>query len=168
MSIFDDGDEQVVEELESDIKSKFSDNFDNLRKDINSVELMLSSIHKHIMVLEAQITQIEATIKNAATSGADKGKLYQILNKAQELLSSYYDNYNRFAETKYKYRKEQNDLNYKVVRMIEIEMRNVKNLMPSHFELLEMMKSFQFENKTGTNKIIDDLDIINSDPTYEL
>lgn len=166
MSIFENDDDDV--ELESDIKVKFNDNFDNLRKDINSIELMISSIHKHIMVLEAQITQIEATIKNAATNGADKGKLYQILNRVQELLTSYYDSYNRFAETKYKYRKEQNELNYKVIRMIEIEMKNVKNLMPSHLELLEMMKSFQFDTKSGSNKIIEDLKIINSDPTYEL
>lgn len=161
MSILDDDN---IEE-EGPIKLKFNDNFDNLRKDINTVELMLSSIQKHILVLEAQITSIEAAIKQATP--ADKGKFYQILNRAQELLSSYYDNFNRFSETKYKYRKEQDELNYKVVRLIEVELKSLKT-NPSNMELLETLKGFQFENGQTKNKLQLELEEMNNDPTYEL
>jgi len=169
MTNFLDDDELEETILPSDtIESKFEDNVDNLRKDINNIELMLSQIQKHIMVIEAQITQIELILKNKNTQGSDKPKLYQILSKSQELLSMYYDNYNRFAETKYKYRKEQNDLNYKVIKLIEVEMKNLKNLMPSQLELLETMKGLQFGNSETKNTIQEELEAINSDPIYEL
>jgi septal ring factor EnvC (AmiA/AmiB activator) len=167
-SLLDDDDVEETVQVVDNVESKFDDNADNLRKDINNIELMLSSIQKHLMVIEAQIGQIESLIKNKSTPPGDKPKLYQVLSKSQELLSMYYDNYNRFAETKYKYRKEQNDLNYKVIKLIEVEMKNLKTVMPSHLELLETMKGLQFSSPEVKNSIEEELAAINSDPIYEV
>ena len=48
--------------------------------------------------------------------------MYVILNKTLELLPLYHSNQQRFLDLKFKYRKEQDDMKYKIVRMINIEL----------------------------------------------
>jgi MinD-like ATPase involved in chromosome partitioning or flagellar assembly len=156
-----------IETNQANVSDKFDSNFDNLRQDINTIDLMLSSLHKHILVLESQQTSIENAIKTANQTGADKTKLYGILNRIQDLLSRYYDNYNRFSETKYKYRKEQNELNFKVTRLLEIELREL-NKGTNANELNELLKSLHYKKNSQPSELEHELDELQNDPLYEI
>jgi len=135
----------------------FDINFNNLQTDINSVELILDSIQKHIVILESQISHIQNIIKNPNTQSSDKPKLYNSLNNGQEMLSKYYDNYNKYLETRYKYRKEQNELKLKTIKL-ETE---VSSGVKSNTELSDMLKQFSNYKSNFT----EDLD---SDPLYTI
>jgi len=156
-----------IETNQANVSDKFDSNFDNLRQDINTIDLMLSSLQKHILVLESQQTSIENAIKTANQTGADKTKLYGILNRIQDLLSRYYDNYNRFSETKYKYRKEQNELNFKVTRLLEIELREL-NKGTNANELNELLKSLHYKKNSQPSELEHELDELQNDPLYEI
>ncbi len=134
---------------------EFDPNLNNLRTDINAIDLMLSSIQRHITVLESQLSAIQHILKNPNTPSGDKAKLYAGLNNAQELLSRYYDNYNRYLETKYKYRKEQNELGYK---LIKLEIDSNDPTLKNNNELSEMLKVL------SNNKLTN----LDDDPLYTI
>jgi hypothetical protein len=153
------------------ITPKFISENENLQQDIIQLDLQISSIQKHIITLESTIIAVEQALNNPANKGNpsfDRNKLYAILNKTLEILSMYHSNQQRFLDLKFKYRKEQDDLKYKIVRMISIELEQFNKHSQSNMEVLETLKNFNFSDKNNTSKLIEEMDKINNDPIYEL
>lgn len=153
------------------ITPKFSSETENLNQDISYLDMQISSIQKHIITLESTIIAVEQALNNPANknnAAFDRNKLYGVLNKTLEILSLYHSNQQRFLDLKFKYRKEQDDLKYKIVRMINIELEQFNKHSQSNMEVLETLKNFNFSDKNNTNKLIEELDKINSDPIYEI
>ncbi len=159
---FDDGDV---------ITPKFIDETKNLGTDISYLDMQISSLQKHVVTLESTISSIEQALNNKNNQNNpnfDRNKLYGILNKTLEILSLFHSNQQRFLDLKFKYRKEQDDLKYKIVRMINIELEQFNKHSQSNMEVLETLKNFNFNDKNNTNKLFDEIEKINSDPRYEL
>ena len=166
MNILDDPSDNDDFISDTNIEAQFDDNSLQLVNDIIDIDRTISNVKKHILTIESSMSSIESSIQNnKQLTPADKSKLFQVINKLAETLNLYYTSLQRFMDLKYKYRTEQNALKYKVIRLINVELKdlNSKKQM-SNMELLELMKKYQ--NDAGS--IVGDISIINDDPLYKL
>lgn len=153
------------------ITPKFTDEIQNLSSDINYLDLQVSAVQKHILTLESTINFIEQSLNNPTNKNNpnfDRNKLYGILNKTLEILSLFQSNQQRFLDLKYKYRKEQDDLKYRIVRMINIELEQFNRHNQSNMEVLETLRNFNFTDPNNKKKLLDEIESLNSNPLYEL
>lgn len=150
------------------LEFKFKPEQGNLDKDIIYLDLQITGIQKHIILLESTISSIEQALNNKANPNIDRSKYFNILNKTIELLALYHGNVQRFLDLKFKYRKEQGDLKFKVVRMINIELRSVEKNTSQYSDVLDVLKNFNFDDKNNSNKLLSEIEDINNNPIYEL
>lgn len=153
------------------ISPKFTNEIENLNTDISYLDIQISAVQKHIITLESTITYIEQSLNNPSNKNNpnfDRTKLYNILNKTLEILSYYHSNQQKFLDLKYKYRKEQDDLKYKIVRMINIELEQFNKHSQSNMEVLETLRNFNFNDPNNKKKLIEEIESLNSNPLYEL
>jgi hypothetical protein len=161
--IFDNNSDDVI-------TPKFTSELSNLNTDITYLDMQISSVQKHILALESTIAVIEQALNNPQNKNNpnfDKTKMYGVLNKTLEILSLYHSNQQRFLDLKHKYRKEQDDLKYKIVRMINIELEQFNRHNQSNMEVLETLRNFNFNDPNNKKKLLDEIESINSDPLYE-
>lgn len=160
--------EEEIEDNSNQLEDKFKPEHTNLNKDINYLDLQISGIQKHIILLESTISSIEQALNNKSNPNIDRSKYFGILNKTIELLALYHGSVSKFLDLKFKYRKEQDDLKFKVVRMINIELESAKKNNSQYSDVLDILKNFNFEDKTTTNKLLKEIEDINNNPIYEL
>lgn len=163
-------DENVIDQGDT-ISPQFEKSYENLDTDIKYLDMQISSLQKHILGLESTISIIEQTLNNPVNKNNptfDKAKLYGVLNKTLEILPLYHSNQQRFLDLKFKYRKEQDDLKYKIVRMINLEIEQFSKNSQSNAEVLETLKNFNFNDPNIKAKLFQDIGDINNDPIYEL
>ena len=86
-----------------EIEKYYKENLNNLKNDIDNIDMKCDRIESHILSLELNINRIESLIQN--TQGPDKGKLYAVLNATLSLLNEYHKTQNTFLDLKFKYRK---------------------------------------------------------------
>lgn len=156
------------------IKKQFETNFKNLELDITHIDLRLSHIQKFVVNFEGQVDQLRNIIKNTSDP-AKKASLYAILNNSIELNARYEEIYIKCLDLKQKYRHNQSDLNYKMVRLIELELSKVKeeenSLTPGRLAQMVNELSSVVNNQTNThssNILIDDISSIQNDPKYRI
>jgi len=117
-------DENFVDDLgknQNKIRDEFKGRFKNLDIDIEHLDNRAAHIQKFIFNMETQVDNIKTLIKNEKNPGK-KGNYYGLMNSAIEINARYEDLYLKCLDIKYKYRKEQNDLNTKIARMAEIDL----------------------------------------------
>lgn len=159
----------------AEIKKQFETTVNNLDTDISHIDLRLSHIQKFIINFEGQIDQIRTIIKNT-TDPSKKASLYGILNNSIELNARYEEIYIKCLDLKQKYRKDQSDLNYKVVKLIELELSKIKeeeeSLTPGR--LAQMVNelsstiSKQSNNDPTDPSLLNDISSIQEDPKYKI
>jgi predicted nucleic acid-binding Zn-ribbon protein len=150
------------------LEDKFKPEYGNLEKDITYLDLQISGVQKHIILLESTISSIEQLLNNKSNPNIDRSKFYNVLNKTIELLAAYHSNVQRFLDLKFKYRKEQDDLKFRIVRMINIELESTKKNNNQYSDMLETLKNFNFDDKNAMGSLKSEIDSINNDPIYEM
>lgn len=167
----DSADSDLFNDTDNEIELKFTNETENLHKDINSLDFQISSIQKHVIVLESTLTAIEQALNNPANKtnpNFDRGRYYGILNKTLEILALYHSNLQRFLDLKFKYRKEQDEFKFKIVRLINIELAQFSKSNTSNNEILEMLKKFNFSDQSSTNKLASEIEKLSENPLYDL
>jgi len=137
--------------------------------------MRLAHINKFIVNLETQVNNLRALIAND-TNPAKRGSYYTLMNTCVELNARYEDLYLRCLDIKFKYRKEQDDLNHKVKKMTNIELPRAK-LDPTgtgdmtSVRLSQLLKDLASKLE-GTDKkanaIFDTLTELETDPEYKV
>jgi len=107
------------------IESEFEDKYQNLKDDIESVDARMLHINKFIVNLETQVNNIRALIANDENPNK-RGSYYTLMNTCIELNARYEELYLKCLDIKFKYRKEQGDLSYKVKKMSHIDIPRMK------------------------------------------
>lgn len=161
----------MFENKDESLESQFVEEGENLVMDIKYLDMQISSVQKHIVSLESTISMIEQQLNNPVNKNNptfDKSKMYVILNKTLELLPLYHSNQQRFLDLKFKYRKEQDDMKYKIVRMINIELEQFNKHNQSNADVLETLKKFNFSDVNSKDELFREIQMINDDPIYEL
>jgi hypothetical protein len=173
-NLSEDNDMDNFESNNLSIKKQFETNFKNLELDITHIDLRLSHIQKFIVNFEGQVDQLRNIIKNTSDP-SKKASLYAILNNSIELNARYEEIYIKCLDLKQKYRHNQSDLNYKTVRLIELELSKVKeeenSLTPGR--LAQMVNELSSvvntqSNNHSSNILIDDISSIQNDPKYRI
>jgi len=132
-----------------DINS-LDDNFSNLNDDIVSIDIKLSEVDQLLLDLKNTVSRTQAAIRTAKAN--DKGPLYRVINTTMELMSSFYQTHQRFAELKYRYRKEQDDLTFKTAHFIQIELRKIESQADaSHFDVIDVLKKIASMDKSSVD-----------------
>jgi hypothetical protein len=165
----DTDDESLLINTDHELEIKFEPERENLAKDISTLDIQISNIQKHIVVLESTINSIEQALNNPANKGNtqfDRPKFIGALNKTLEILALYHGNYQRFYDLKYKYRKEQDDLKFRVVRLVNVELEATKGT--SNSDLIDVLRRIDFNDPKSSSKIVDEINKVNKDPDYEL
>jgi hypothetical protein len=160
--------EEITSSDDSALEVKFKPEHNNLDKDITYLDLQISGIQKHIILLESTVSSVEQALNNKSNPNVDRTKYFAVLNKTLELLALYHGNVQRFLDLKFKYRKEQGELKFKIVRMINIELESTKKNNNQYSDVLEVLKNFNFDDKSSTNKLIGEIEDVNNNPLYEL
>ena len=159
------------------IEDSFSDHLINLDMDIDHLDLKLQSIQRHITTLEAGSIRIETMINNAnnpvSTQKVNKSHLYKLLNETLELLAVFEDRYARYSELKFRYRKEQDDLTYKITHLTRVDMKQDRNSELSYIQLIKMFKNLEISIDKDTNPAVQEelqvsLSSIEEDPDYKI
>lgn len=107
------------------LNSKFKDKFENLERDVNHVDARMKHINDFVINLETQVNNLRALIANDDNS-SKRGHYYTLMNTCVELNARYEELYLKCLDIKFKYRKEQDDLQYKVKKMVHIELPRLK------------------------------------------
>jgi len=159
----------------TEIRKQFESTVSNLEVDISHIDLRLSHIQKFIVNFEGQIDQIRNIIKNTSDA-SKKASLYGILNNSIELNARYEEIYIKCLDLKQKYRRDQSDLNYKIVKLIELELSKIKeeeeSLTPGR--LAQMVNELSSTINKQSNREPEDTDLINDissihdDPKYKI
>jgi hypothetical protein len=176
-NLSDDDDDKELKYNKSSIKKQFSENFNNLELDISHIDLRLSHIQKFIVSFEGQIEQLKTIIKNTSDP-TKKSNLYAVLNNSIELNVRYEEIYIKCLDLKQKYRHNQSDLNYKVIRMIELELSKIKEeeetLSPGRLAQMVNELSAVIHNKSNSlnsitsEELVNDITSIQNDPKYRI
>ena len=159
----------------TNIKKQFESTVNALDVDVSHIDLRLSHIQKFIINFEGQIDQIKSIIKNTSDP-SKKSNLYGVLNNSIELNAKYEEIYIKCLDLKQRYRKEQSDLNYKIVKLIEFEMSKIKeeeqSLTPGRLaQMVNELSSTinkQTNNLSENNNLITDISAIHNDPKYKI
>jgi len=169
--------EDEIKDVKTEVKKQFLETFENLDRDISHIDLRLSHIQKFIVNFESQIDQLRNIIKNTTDSNK-KSNLYTILNNSIELNARYEEIYIRCLDLKQKYRKEQSEANYKVVRLMEIELNKIgiddTQLTPGRLaqmlnELSSAVNKKQDERSPSiADDLIGDISALQNDPKYRI
>jgi len=166
--------EDDIEKNQSKIRNEFEVRFKNLEIDIEHIDSRLSHIQKFVINMETQVDNIKNLIKLEKHPGK-KGNYFGLMNTAIEINAKYEDLYLKCLDIKYKYRKEQNDLNVRISRMAEIELPkagiNTSEDILSPGKLAKMISDLTTaisKNDTAANDLTDSLLAVNENPEYNL
>jgi len=107
------------------LNDKFQEKFDNLARDVDHVDARMKHINDFVINLETQVNNLRALIANDDNS-SKRGHYYTLMNTCVELNARYEELYLKCLDIKFKYRKEQDDLQYKVKKMVHIELQRIK------------------------------------------
>ncbi|MBC8427432.1 MAG: hypothetical protein H8D97_00925 [Proteobacteria bacterium] len=160
----DEGDEDNSSE------NQFKDNFGNLTYDINYIDNKIQNIQGHISILENKLNMVQQSIQNAHKqqnnpNSIDISKLYNAFNKMYELLSLFQKTEQTYLDLKFKYRNEQNDLKYKLVRMDEIDKKRITEMEGiSNTDIISALGNL-LDNQTSKENTIKELE---DDPKYKI
>lgn len=148
-------------------EKEFKDNFQSLKEDIEHLDTRMQHINKFIVNLETQVNNIRALIANDENP-AKRGSYYTLMNTCMELNARYEELYLKCMDIKYKYRKEQDDLNHKVKKLSHLDIPKLRGgsddpnaelsaskLAKILFTLSEKLDKTDNETKTVLNTIQD-------------
>jgi len=93
----------------------------NIKNDILHVDNRMSDLQMYITSLDSQVKKLEVIIKNSETK--KKGNLYQILNDTLMMIAKFQQIYQTYLQTKFNYRREHDNLIYRKIKLVEIEMK---------------------------------------------
>jgi|SRR6056297_3121315 len=117
------------EEDYSNIKNDFSNNTETLKKQITGIELKQQELQKYISTIDNGISYLEQMIhyeENKPKPSMDKVRgLRTAITKNVELISNLYNSYKEFEMVKFRYFKEIDDNDYKMHRLIELELKKI-------------------------------------------
>jgi hypothetical protein len=148
-----------------EIEKYYKENLNNLKNDIDNIDMKCDRIESHILSLELNINRIESLIQN--TQGPDKGKLYAVLNATLSLLNEYHKTQNTFLDLKFKYRKEQNDTRTHIVRMKKIELPKINK--EEEVNMSDLIRSLNNLTKSSDSNLTTSvLDELNNNNDYKL
>jgi len=123
--------------------NKINIRYKNLEEDIQNLDIKLGEIDKTICELDTQIANVKNII-SGETDNQKRGRLFGVLNECLELKGKYHDIYIKGLDTKFKYRREENDITYKELRLTEIDIPKVKSgEKDKGFNLGELIESFK-------------------------
>jgi len=158
------------------IETEFTENFQKLKDDIEHIDIRMQHINKFVVNLETQVNNIRALIANDDNPNK-RGSYYTLMNTCMELNARYEDLYLKCIDLKFKYRKEQDDLNYKVKKMSYLEIpRLTKDTKDEAGELSAAKLSSLLQilaeslNKTDkkSDEVFDTINSLENDPDYKL
>lgn len=158
----------ILLDTDNTISNEFELNLENLKIDIEHIDLKLQNIQKHVTVLESSITKLYNQINSSKIQ--NKVPYYNAYNRALETLILMQGNYQKYLDIKFKYRKEQNDLRFKVIHMLKIDLQkiNAENDELTTSKLIEVLRQISSINSNESKETQQVLDHINKDPKYEL
>lgn len=181
----DESDYQDINQLDKNL-SQYVKVFDycskNLDIDIEHVNSRLSLLQTYITSIDTQLVNLKNFIKNAQNDG-QKVRLYKLLNESLEIGVKYHELYLRALDIKYKYRKEQDDFNYKKVdyqsiRYPKSQQEDASKDGVTLSDLMEFMKSVERQIKesqsvssnpaSNNNHIANIFKELNEDPDYKI
>ena len=107
------------------LDGKFTEKFDNLSHDIDHIDARMKHINDFVINLETQVNNLRALIAND-DNPTKRGHYYTLMNTCVELNARYEELYLKCLDIKFKYRKEQDDLQYKVKKMVHLDIPRLK------------------------------------------
>lgn len=157
-------------------EGEFKDNFQSLKEDIEHIDIRMQHINKFIVNLETQVNNIRALIANDENP-AKRGSYYTLMNTCIELNARYEELYLKCMDIKYKYRKEQDDLNHKVKKLSHLDIPKMRgggddpNAELSASKLAKIL--FTLSEKldktdTETNKVFNTIQDLEDDPDLRI
>ncbi len=144
------------------IEQYYKENLENIKNDISNIDIKCDRLENHILSLEMNINRIESLIQNS--QGADKGKLYAVLNNTMSILNEYQRTQISFLDLKYKYRKESNDVRTQIVRMEKLELPKLSK-SDTEYNITDLVKSLNNIGNTNSSVLIEEL---NNNNDYKL
>lgn len=93
----------------------------DIKNDISHVDNRMSDLQMYIILLDSQVKKLEILIKNSEVE--KKGNLYQILNETLMMIARFQQIYQTYLQTKFNYRKEHDNLIYRKIKLIEVDMK---------------------------------------------
>lgn len=160
-------DQLEEEEDDSSSEVRFSDNFENLNYDIIYIDKKIQSINGHISILENKLQMVQQNIQNAQKNNqtSDISKLYAALNKMYELLSLFQKSEQVYLDLKFKYRGEQNDLRFKLIKLDEVDKKRIEEADGINNSDIISALSNLMKDASGKNETIKELE---NDPKYTI
>lgn len=155
------------------IKKDFSDSNNTLKKQITGIDLKQQEIQKYIATIDNAVTQLEQLIyheQNQPSPNYNKIKsLRGAITNNIELVSNLYNSYKEFEMVKFRYYKEVDDNNYKMHRLIELELKKVdQNVNKLGEEFYNMMRNLS-QISNSDNEITDQANqILQNDEEYDI
>ncbi len=160
---------------ELQLNKKFKERFENLCKDIDHIDFRMKHINNFITNLETQVNNLRALIANDENP-SKKASYYTLMNTCVELNARYEDLYLKCIDIKFKYRKEQDDLDWRIKRMIHLELPKLKTDDAGNEELsstklskllnIILDKLNSTDNKTGA--VFDSIAELEQDKEYKI
>ncbi len=150
-----------------EIVQSFTDQEDNLNKQISVIETKILSVQRHILTLE-QANQVIEKLAQSEKDPTQKFKYYSAIRNNVELLARLYEVVKEFENVKFKYFKEVDDVIYNKYRLIAVEIRRLEEKIDSgNFSFLEFFEKLAvtFSNPEQRALIKSDLE---EKPEYRL
>lgn len=145
---------QMPKELTDNTLVQFNtDRSIELEGHITNLNLRMQEIHTYILSINQNITQLENIVvfeQSQKQPNYDKiRKLRDAITKNVELISTLYDTYRGFEETKFKYNKEINDNSYKYHHLVAVDLQRLNKKMDDaghlFFQIMESInKGFSY------------------------
>lgn len=154
------------------VRDEFKVRFNNLEADIKHVNTRLDHVQQFVLLFENQIDHLKNLIKN--DKGGKRAHYYTLMNSAMDLNSRYEELYIKLMDLKHKYRKEEDDLNIKVAKMVEVDISRLSDedddaLTPAKLSNILQMLTRQIDQQDDKAKeITQSFHDLEQDPDYKL
>jgi len=142
----------------------------NIKNDILHVDNRMSDLQMYITSLDSQVKKLEVIIKNSETK--KKGNLYQILNDTLMMIAKFQQIYQTYLQTKFNYRREHDNLIYRKIKLVEIEMKTATggDLTPTMLLSLlqELNRKIDSTVDDGVNPVQQSLQDLEENDLYKM
>ena len=111
------------------IKEYSNNNQALLEKQISNIVLRQQELQNFMTTLEQAVSNVEVgmqiELKQPKINYNIVNNMQKAMTRSMELLVKMYDSYRSFEDTKFKYFKQLNDVNYNFIKLLEVDIRRL-------------------------------------------